>query len=136
MNACGCGRTNDARRSYCGGCGTRIARACARCQFVNATDDAYCGGCGDELVASVVAVVSGQPPAPARPLALLKSLPPIPAPAPSAASTIARPAPASADTMSAAELATLLGPSAVPVPAPLPSVVSQDDLDRLFGGVA
>lgn len=115
MNACGCGRANDARRSYCGGCGTRIARACARCQFVNATDDAYCGGCGDALGAGARAATT-------------------------AAAVVVAPrpavAPTSADTMSAAELASLLGKAAAPTPVQLPAIVSQDDLDRLFGGVA
>jgi hypothetical protein len=112
---CRCGRDNDARRCYCGGCGQRIGKPCARCPFVNAGDDAFCGGCGDALEAAVVSVVRDRPTEP-----------------------ITRPAraPASADTMSAAELASLLGKAAAPTPAALPAIVSQDDLDRLFGGVS
>lgn len=107
---CACGRENHAARRYCGACGVRLGASCARCHFDNAVDDHHCGGCGDALERHAGAV----PPVP-RAAAL---------PAP----------PAVGDTMSAAELASLLG-SAEP-PAPLPTVVSQDDLDRLFGGLS
>jgi hypothetical protein len=112
---CACGRHNDARRSYCGGCGHRIGKACGRCQFLNATDDAFCGGCGDALAASAVPVkiVSDPPTAP-----------------------LGKPALSRADTMSSTELASLLGKAAAPAEVQLPAVVSQDDLDRLFGGVS
>lgn len=121
MSACRCGRDNDARRCYCGACGRRIGKPCSRCQFINATDDAYCGGCGDALEA--VAIVSAAP----EKSASEKTAPitrPNKAPAPASA----------ADTMSAAELASLLGKHAAKPPAALPAIVSQDDLDRLFGG--
>lgn len=115
---CRCGRDNDARRCYCGACGRRIGKACTRCQFVNSTDDAFCGGCGDALEAvAVVTAANAEKTAPITRPAIAK-------------------APASPDTMSAAELASLLGRSAANAPAPLPAHVSQDDLDRLFGGAS
>lgn len=112
---CTCGRVNDPHRCYCGGCGTRIAGACTRCRFVNALDDGFCGGCGAKLTSAVRMAA----PPPARPTS---------SPAPTAAAP-----PRSADAMSATELAGLLGQRAVPKPVALPPVVSQDDLDRLFG---
>lgn len=87
---------------------------------MNAGDDAFCGGCGDALKAA--AVVSAAPEASA----------PITKP-----NRVSAPVPSSAaDTMSAAELASLLGKPAANTAAALPAIVSQDDLDRLFGGVS
>lgn len=121
MSVCRCGRDNDARRCYCGACGRRIGKPCTRCQFINATDDAYCGGCGDALEA--VAIVSAAPvKTDAEKTAPIAR--PTKAPAPSS----------SADTMSSAELASLLGRHTSKAPAALPAIVSQDDLDSLFGG--
>lgn len=120
MNACRCGRNNDARRCYCGACGRRIGKPCTRCQFINATDDAYCGGCGDALDA--VAIVSAAPEKTEKTAPITRL------------NKVAAPAPTStADTLSAAELASLLGRNAAKPSAALPAIVSQDDLDRLFG---
>jgi hypothetical protein len=120
---CRCGRENDARRCYCGACGRRIGKACTRCQFVNSTDDAFCGGCGDAIEAATAPIVS----------ATLVDPPtaPIRNPAPVVARTAN-----SADNLSSAELAALIGKAASPAPAALPAIVSQDDLDRLFGSVS
>ncbi|HUQ08295.1 MAG TPA: zinc ribbon domain-containing protein [Kofleriaceae bacterium] len=127
---CRCGRDNDARRSYCGGCGRRIGTSCGRCQFVNCTDDAFCGGCGDTLEASAAASAAPLKPVADKPTApIVKLVTPVPAP-------VSSPVLSRADTMSAAELASLVGKAAAPAVVPLPSVVSQDDLDRLFGGVS
>jgi hypothetical protein len=129
--SCRCGRDNDARRCYCGACGRRIGKACARCQFLNSTDDAFCGGCGDGIEAAAVVSTkhSDVETAPMR----TPAPPPTPAAAP--ASSAARAA-KNADGLSADELAALIGKSAVRAPAQLPAIVSQDDLDRLFGSVS
>jgi hypothetical protein len=127
---CRCGRENDARRCYCGACGRRIGKACTRCQFVNSVDnDAYCGGCGDAVEATASPVVSAKLVDP--PTAPLRAAPPTPAPTPAPKSKSNN-----SDNLSSDELAALIGKSASPAAAPLPAIVSQDDLDRLFGGVS
>lgn len=107
---CACGRDNDHGRRYCGGCGVRLGAACPRCAFANGVDDRFCGGCGDALGATAVARRE----------------------APAASDRTIPGAAIDGSIMSAAELASLLG-MAAPV-APLPAVLDQDDLDRLFGG--
>lgn len=128
---CRCGRENDARRCYCGACGLRIGKACARCQFVNSTDDAFCGGCGDGVDATAVVSTkhSDVETAPMR----TPAPPPVPAPVPTASAARAA---KNADGLTSDELAALIGKSAAPAPAQLPAIVSQDDLDRLFGSVS
>ena len=113
---------HDARR-FCGQCGSQLSGNCRRCGFVNDASDRYCGGCGDVLSESVEAT-----PGPkvselkAKPVARIRSVSPAP---------VAK----AAGSLSAADLADLLPKAAaVAQPKKLPTVVTQDDLDKLFGG--
>ena len=46
MNCPQCKHPNADNRSYCGACGTMIARYCRSCGFMNLLADRFCGGCG------------------------------------------------------------------------------------------
>ena len=131
MNCRGCGRENKPHRRFCGGCGRNLEPTCRGCGFENDLDDRFCGGCGDRM---------GLTPSPVSSAAVA------PAPAAmrrSAAMAAVRPAAISAvraavrpdDGLSAAELAELLAPPEATEVVALPDgAISQDDLDKLFGG--
>lgn len=106
-----CHAENRPSRGYCRACGASLQPVCRGCRFVNDRQDVYCGGCGSPLAQE-------RPPTPT-----------------SAAST--RPPPA-APNAELSELTELLRPLAEPsrtreLPA---SGITQNDLDKLFGGPA
>ncbi len=105
MNCGACGRENDRRRRFCGGCAYALAPVCARCEFQNDVGDRFCGGCGTTLGAAVEA---SRPRGHAIPLITSEEL---------------------------AELLAELLALPDPEPERLPTgPIAQDDLDRLFGG--
>ncbi len=147
-----CGSDNQAARRYCGECGSFLFAACGRCGFENLAVDKFCGGCGDSLGAERTrarrATRLSHPPAmsavepmtaPAAARAASSPAPmPVPTPTPVAKSETSR-----ADALSAAELTELLhgsngttkGHQAAQQGSALPEgAITQDTLDRLFGG--
>ena len=125
MNCPACQRTNHPRRRYCGGCGCNFAPACDACGFANDRADRFCGGCGQGLRAAAGA----ERPAAERAAAGMPSR------APAAAPPAVAPAPGPWDP---SELAALFTPAAPVEEIPeLPdSGISQNDVDRLFGGAS
>lgn len=132
-----CHAGNRPQRGYCRECGAALAPVCRGCRFVNERGDRFCGGCGSLLVEL-----------PAAGDAILRSAAPAMAAtgAPGAGSgsgsgSGAKPArghDAGALLRGDAELAALLAPLAVAPPKDeLPQAnITQEDLDRLFGGTS
>jgi hypothetical protein len=121
----GCKRDNRAARRYCGRCGCNFEPACDGCGFANDRDDRFCGGCGCALHAREA---HARPAVPAA-RHLIAAAPATPA------ATAAAQSPA----WDAGELAELFAPAAVAAQdgPDLPEAgIGQNDVDRLFGGVA
>ena len=110
MNCQSCQRVNEAHRRYCGGCGARLTVTCERCAFVNSLADSFCGGCANRLVVA------------APKLELVKE-----------PAVIVRRQEAGFSDLSDAEMSELLAVKRHQFDTTLPSKVSQDDLDKLFG---
>lgn len=120
MKCPACQSHNRSERRFCGQCGTALIRRCERCGFSNQLTDRFCGGCGEAL--------GGVPESRTAPAAALVALP--------LAAPPAAPAPAprtGPEMLSPQEIGELLRRPAGANPAALPSRLTQDDLDRLFG---
>jgi hypothetical protein len=117
-----CQTQNDRSRRFCRACGHALGQPCRSCGFFNEAADLYCGGCGRGIKLKPGVAAAGD----VRVSAPQKSAPASP---PAASKGDSR-----QPSLSASELAEL-GKRAPPAPtAPLPSKVSQDELDSLFGG--
>lgn len=123
MNCPACQRENHPARRYCGRCGCNFVPACEHCGFDNEPDDRFCGGCGEPLHSSRLRRPAAQPAV-------------IVGPVPRTVPTGATAAVTGAAVWEASELAELFAPAAPAEQAPdLPEAgVSQDHLDKLFGG--
>lgn len=122
VDCAACHARNRAHRGYCRACGADLQPVCRGCRFVNERGDSYCGGCGSTL---------GGERAGERLVA------------PSGARAergggAGRAAVGGGPAGELGELAELLQPLAeAPRSGELPtSGITQDDLDRLFGGPA
>lgn len=114
-----CRRSNLPTRTFCGGCGVRLAVICTACTFANQGIDRFCGQCGVGLAPSAAVA------------------------APAVHSTHAAPAPvahapvahATADSTGDIDFAELFRrPTLLPVDELPNTGITQSDLDRLFGG--
>lgn len=103
-----CDKPNREHRGFCGGCGDMLQAVCRGCRFVNDRGDRFCGGCGSALQPMSVALARHED-------SPRSALPP-----------------AHADELSELFMTSATAPDEV-----LPAAgITQDDVDRLFGGAS
>lgn len=124
MRTCGaCTAVNAVARRFCGQCAATLTWACGRCRFENEDADRFCGGCAAEHGLTVE---------PCRPVAPSRVTTPVATPAPTPSVAVHA---AATDTLTLAELQSLITVTPAATAADLlPLQVTQDALDRLFGG--
>ncbi|MBI5548954.1 MAG: zinc ribbon domain-containing protein [Deltaproteobacteria bacterium] len=146
MECIRCHHENAVHRRFCGRCGHLLSIACPRCGFGNQKADVYCGGCGDILgadqppvrLAASQAAVKAQVSSPSRAAPGLKPLPrqrtAIPPPQPPETINLAPTTTPTPDGSTTSPIADELDGLLVFSPRTiLPSDVTQEDIDRLFG---